>query len=485
VTFCTFFLSGVSAEIRGCGEARNARIQRIFIKKSYFFHVKKLNFSLDGLLVGQNSSRVKKQGDFIMADNKKPHVVIVGAGFGGIKVAKLLAKENVDITIVDRFNYQLFQPLLYQVSTAVLDTDEIAYPIRSFFRNNKNVDLFMAKATGADQARKVLLTNHGEVPYDYLVLAAGATTNFFGMKEVQEHSYGMKTLQEAIHIRNHALHMFERANKLGPEDDALRREMLTFVVVGGGPTGIEEAGALSELIGIQKKEFHNLDFDGVGVTLIEATPNVLPMMPQELRDKTVEILRGKGVNVMLDTQVVGYDGHTLRLKNGSTIPTRTVIWAAGVKSVPFIAECGGEVDRAGRIIVEENMLVKGSDSVFAIGDCAHYQHGTERPLPTIAPVATQQAAVTAENIMKLIRGDKNLATLHYKDLGAMATIGRGKAVMAKGSMRMSGFFAWCAWMLVHLMRLAGAHTNFTVALKWTWNLLSGIRLGRIITNIKD
>ncbi|MBQ1417391.1 MAG: NAD(P)/FAD-dependent oxidoreductase [Selenomonas sp.] len=418
-----------------------------------------------------------------MAD-RKPRIVIVGAGFGGVKLAKLFSKDDVEVTLVDRHNFHLFQPLLYQVSTAVLSTDEIAYPIRTFFRKARNVEFFMAKAQGVDQARQVLLTNHGEIPYDYLILAAGATTNFFGMQEVEEHSFGMKTLQEAVHIRNHVLHMFERANK--SQDEAERRKMLSFVIVGGGPTGIEEAGAISELVGIQKKEFHNLNFDEVSIKLIEATPNVLPMMPQNLREHTVDVLRKKGVDVMLNTQVVGYDGQVIKLKDGSEIPTRTLIWAAGVKAVPFIAECGGEVDRAGRIIVNEKLQVNGSENVFAIGDCANFCHGTERPLPTVAPVATQEAKVAHDNIMRLIRGDKNLETFHYKDLGAMATIGRGQAVVAKTSMNpeMTGFIAWCAWMFVHLIRLAGTHTNITVAIKWTWNLLSGTRLGRIITNIK-
>ena len=416
--------------------------------------------------------------------NGKPHIVVVGGGFGGVSLCKLFAKENVEVTLVDRHNFHLFQPLLYQVSTSVLSTDEIAYPIRSFFRNKKNVNFFMAKATGVDQERNVLKTNHGEIPYDYLVLAAGATTNFFGMKEVENNAYGMKTIQEAVAIRNHVLHEFERADK-PYRNEADRKEKLTFVIVGGGPTGVEEAGAISELVEIMKKEFHHLDFSNVSIKLIEATDHVLPMMTQDLQDETVKVLRNKGVEVMLNTQVIGYDGKILKLKSGEEIPTSTVIWAAGVKAVDFIGKCGAECARDGRIWIDEDLMVRGAvnKNFFAIGDCAAFMHGDmKRPLPTVAPVATQQAKICYENIMKLIKGNNNLSKFKYKDLGAMATIGRGKAVV--NSPKMTGFFAWCAWMLVHLIRLAGAHANFTVAIKWSWNLLSGIRLGRIITNIK-
>ena len=415
--------------------------------------------------------------------NGKPHIVIVGGGFGGIKLGQLFAKENVEVTLIDRHNFHLFQPLLYQVSTSVLETGEIAYPIRSFFRNNRNVNLYMAKVQGVDQERDVVITNHGEVHYDYLILAAGATTNFFGMKNVEKYSFGMKTLQEAVHIRNHVIHEFERAEKpyRTPED---RKKRMTFVIVGGGPTGVEEAGAISELIAIQKKEFHKLDFNDVSIKLIEATPRLLPMLPEDLQEHTVKVLQKKGVEVMLNTQVVDYDGDVLTLKSGVKIPTTTVIWAAGVRAVDMMKNCGGECARDGRIWIEEDLMVRGAvhKNVFAIGDCAAFMHGDmKRPLPTVAPVATQQAKIAHKNIMKLIKGDTNLDKFVYKDLGAMATIGRGEAVV--GSPKMTGFFAWCAWMLVHLIRLAGFYTNMTVAFKWALNFLTSARLGRIVTNI--
>ena len=345
-----------------------------------------------------------------MADRK--HIVIVGAGFGGVRLAKELAKENVRITLVDRHNYHLFQPLLYQVTTAVLSPAEIAYPTREFFKNNKNVEFFLGKAKGVDQARRVLLTDHGEISYDYLVLAAGGTTNFFGNESVERNSYAMKTLQEAIALRSHIVHEFERASKkTAPEQTDERRRHLNFVVVGGGATGIEMAGAMVELFDIFKKEFHSLDFREVQVTLLEAMDSVLPMVPPDLQQHTIDVLRKKGVDVRLNTAVTDYDGNDLTLKGGEVIPTKTVIWAAGVRAQGFLKDCGGEVDRSGRIIVEENLLVRGSDRVFAIGDCANFQHGTERPLPTVAPVATQEAMQVKQHIMLLLAGRTSSANL--------------------------------------------------------------------------
>lgn len=422
-----------------------------------------------------------------MAETKRPHIVVVGAGFGGVKAAKRLAARPVDITVIDRNNFHVFQPLLYQLSTSELDENEIAYPIRAFFRKTPNVRFYMAHAEGVDTARQVVQTDHGDVSYDYLVLAAGAMTNFFGMESVARHAFGMKTLQEAIAIRNHVLRMFELASRT--DDAEARRRMLTFVCVGGGPTGVECAGALSELIyGVMAHEYHGLDFSEPKVVLVEAMDHVLAMMPPELQQETVRVLRDvRRVDVRTSTQVSDYDGEELRLRDGSAIPTRTVIWAAGVKAVSFLADTGMETDRAGRVLVDKTLQVKGLRNVFAIGDCAHFEQDG-RPLATVAPVATQQADVCAENIERLLKDpDSPLRTFAYKDLGAMATICRGHAVVAKDSLRMKGFFAWCAWMVVHLMRLAGTYTNLTVVYKWFWNFLFGLRLGRVIndTEMKD
>ncbi|BEU87268.1 NAD(P)/FAD-dependent oxidoreductase [Selenomonas sp. TAMA-11512] len=414
---------------------------------------------------------------------EKTKVVIVGAGFGGVKLAKDLAKnDNVHITIVDRCNHHLFQPLLYQVSSALLDAEEIAYPIRAIFRNNKNVDFYMAAARGIDKERKVLLTSYADIPYDYIVFAVGCTTNFFGNENVEKHSYPMKTLQEAIHLRNHIIHQFERAVR--ETDPEIRKKLLSFVIVGGGPTGVEEAGALTELFDVMKKEYRTIDFDKeVSVYLLEATDKVLPMLSQKLIDETVRVLRKKGVDVRFGAMVTDASEDGVTLKDGTVIETRTLIWASGVKAQPFLADLGFEVDRGGRIVVNEKLQVKGERDIFAIGDCASFMHGDmERPLPTVAPVATQGALVASENIQKLMKGqDDSLKTLRYKDLGTMATIGRGDAVL-NNPFDMSGIFAWIAWMAVHLIRLAGPYTNVTVVLKWIWNFFNGTRVGRIITN---
>ena len=418
-----------------------------------------------------------------MAD-KRPHIVIIGAGFGGIRAAQLLAGENVRLTVIDRENYHLFQPLLYQIATSELAAQEICYPIRSFFRKNSNVDFLKAAVTGFDTEKQLVQTSEGDVAYDYLVLAAGATTNFFGMKTVEQNSFPMKTLREALKLRDHIIEMFEAANRTADIEE--RKKLLTFVCVGGGPTGVELAGALSELIyNVMSGDYRHINFREVSIQLVEAMGSVLMMMPEPLQKDTIKVLDQRlNVEVRLNTQVMDYDGEVLKLKGGAEIPSRTVVWAAGVKAVPVMERLGAETDRAGRVMVNEYLQVKGFKNIFAIGDCAHFEQDG-RPLATIAPVATQEAAVCADNLMRLInRHNEPWTVFRYKDVGSMATISNGQAVMAMdsffGKLQLTGFIAWTGWMFVHILRLAGTYTNMVVLWKWLLNYFIGIRLGRII-----
>lgn len=412
---------------------------------------------------------------------KRTSVVIVGAGIGGVRAAQVLAEQDVDVTIIDRNNYQLFPPLLYQVSTAVLAESEIAYPVREFFRSHPNVNFYLGEVQDFDTDNQKVITDHGSVDYDYLIVAAGSTTNYFGMKSVEQHAFPMKTMTEAIAIRNQIIRCLERAEQ--EPDEAKRRELLTFVCVGGGPTGVEEAGAISELIyQSMRRDYHKLNFDEVDIKLMEGTDRVLAMMPEKLRKRTVSILQQKKVDVRLSTAVVDYDGHTIKLKSGESIPTQTVIWAAGVKASPIMAKLGTEAIRDGRINVQKNLSVKGLVNVYAIGDCACFiQQEGERPLATVAPVAMKEAELCATNIIRRMQGASQ-EVFSYKDRGAMATIGRGAAVLHSGSINMTGFFAWSAWLWVHLFKLAGTYANLTVSLKWMWNYLHNTRLSRILIN---
>jgi NADH dehydrogenase len=301
------------------------------------------------------------------------------------------------------------------------------------------------------------------------------------MKSVEQHAFPMKTMTEAIAIRNQIIRCLERAEQ--EPDEARRRELLTFVCVGGGPTGVEEAGAISELIyQSMRRDYHKLNFDEVDIKLMEGTDRVLAMMPEKLRKRTVSILQQKKVDVRLSTAVVDYDGHTIKLKSGESIPTQTVIWAAGVKASPIMAKLGTEAIRDGRINVQKNLSVKGLVNVYAIGDCACFiQQEGERPLATVAPVAMKEAELCATNIIRRMQGASQ-EVFSYKDRGAMATIGRGAAVLHSGSINMTGFFAWSAWLWVHLFKLAGTYANLTVSLKWMWNYLHNTRLSRILIN---
>ncbi len=408
----------------------------------------------------------------------KPRVVVVGGGFGGIRAALAVSKFGVKVTLIDRFNYHLFQPLLYQVATAGLSVDDIAYPIRAIVKERKNIDFRLAKVTGVDFEKKSVIMDTGSVDYDYLVIAAGGMTNYFGIKSVEANSFGMKTLDESVIIRNHILSMFELA---AHEKDAdKRRAFLTFVVVGGGPTGVESAGALSELIyHVLTKEYHHINFKEARIVLVEASDKLLAAMPESLREATVETLISKRVEVRMCVQVTDYDGQRLTLKGGEVIPTNTVVWGAGVRAIDLMDKLGIEQGSMRRAVVNEYLQVPNHPEAFVIGDAAHFMQD-ERPLPMIAPVAMQQADVAAKNINSLLK-NKELKAFKYRDVGSMATIGRNAAVVQMGNFKTHGFFAWVIWCFVHVLRLINFRNRAVVFSKWVWDYLVYERVVRIIT----
>lgn len=408
----------------------------------------------------------------------RPHVVIVGAGFGGIRAARALAKSDVSVTLIDKHNYHLFQPLLYQVSTAGLSVDDIAYPVRAMLRNQDNVEFRMAEVTNVDLEKKQVITDTGEINYDYLLLAAGGITNYFGIASIAKNAFAMKTLDEAVTIRNHVLKMFELASH--EKDADKRRALLTFVVVGGGPTGVESAGALSELIHyVLAKEYHDINFKEIRIVLIEASDGLLPAMPPDLQDATIETLIRKHVEVRLCVQVTDFNGKQLFLKGGEIVPAHTVIWAAGIRAAELLDKLNFNLDRAHRVIVNEHLQVPENPEVFVIGDAAHFKQN-DAPLPMIAPVAIQQAEIAAANIIGMIESS-SLKPFKYKDVGSMATIGRNAAVVSMGKFKLKGFFAWLTWSTIHILRLIDFRNRVVVFTKWVWDYLVYERVVRIIT----
>jgi len=405
-------------------------------------------------------------------------VVIVGAGFGGLNAARALRRAPVQVVLVDRNNYHLFQPLLYQVATAGLEPEEIARPARAILRGQRNFDFRMVDVTRVDFAAKRVETSAGPISYDFLVLAPGGETNFFGLESMQRHGLGLKDIPDAIEIRNHVLTCFEQA-MLEPDAEK-RRELLTFIVVGGGPTGVEMAGALSELIRlVLVKDYPRLNIKDVRILLLEATDKLLAAMPERLREAAVKTLWRKWIDVRFGAQVADYDGKQIRLKSGEIIPAQTVIWAAGVRASPLNATLGVAPGRQGRIPVQPTLQVPGHPEVFIIGDAAYLEQDGE-PLPMVAPVAIQMGQFVARNIERQLRGQP-LEPFRYRDQGTLATIGRNAAVANVYGIKATGFVAWVMWLGIHIIQLIGFRNKLFVLINWAWDYFFYERAARLIT----
>ena len=409
-----------------------------------------------------------------------PRVVIVGGGFGGINLAKKLRNAPVQIVMLDRNNYHLFQPLLYQVSTAGLEADSIAFPLRGIFKNQKNFIFRMAEVTGLRAAENILETGIGELHYDYLVLATGSTTNFFGNKLIEEHAIGMKSLIEAVQIRNYVIKQFEESLLL--KDEAEIKPKLNFVMVGGGPTGVEMAGAFAELRKyIMPKDYPELPVSLMNIYLIEGSPRLLAGMSEHSSEKALKGLEELGVTVMRKTVVKDYDGKVLTLSTGEKIESHSLFWSAGVRGVPVAGIAPEIILPNGRILVNSFNQVNGLTNVFAIGDIAQMTDDKHpKGFPMVAQVAIQQGANVAVNIKKILKQQTALTPFKYKDLGSMATIGRNRAVAEFAGMKLYGYFAWLVWMGVHLMSLLGFRNKLVVFINWFYRYFTFERGTRII-----
>jgi len=409
---------------------------------------------------------------------KRPRVVIVGAGFGGLRVARDLAGKPVHVTLLDQHNYHTFIPLLYQVATAGLEPEEIAQPIRRIIRA-RNLHFRLARVTDADLERRLVSTDAGDLPYDYLVLAAGSVTNFFGLEGAARTAAGLRDLDDAEQVRDRVLAAFE-ATAL--EADAGRRgELMTVVVVGGGPTGVELAGALAELRRhVLPKDHPELDLSRARILLLEATDTLLPGMHERMQRKSLEKLRQMGVEVRLGSVVADADERGVTLRPGERIEAATVVWVAGLKASPLAQTAGAGTSAGGRLVVSETLQVPGHPQVYAIGDMAHAGGPKSRPHPMLAPVAIQQGELVAGNILRQLSGQKP-RRFRYKDRGTMVTIGRAAAVARVYGVPVSGFLAWLLWLTVHLVWLVGFRNRVLVLVNWAWNYFTyerGVRLIR-------
>ena len=417
-------------------------------------------------------------------NSPKKRVVIIGGGFAGLQVAKSLKNSNFQIILIDKNNYHQFQPLFYQVATAGLEPSAISFPIRKMFQNRKDMHFRLASLNTIDSAANEIITDIGKLKYDYLVLAIGADTNYFGNKNIQQHAIPMKSISEAIHLRNVIISNFEKA--LNETDESAIQSLLNFVIVGGGPTGTELAGALCEMRNnILPKDYPEMDFSLMKINLVEATDKVLNGYSEVSSKKGRQYLEKLGANIMTNTFVQDYDGQKIKLAGGQSLESDTLIWAAGVRgniAEGLEQECIG---RAGRILVDQNNLVRNHENVFAIGDIAimstdKFAEGH----PQVAQVAIQQAKLLTENLKRKERG-KQLKRFVYHDKGSLATIGRHLAVADLPRFSFQGFTAWVLWLFVHLMSILGAKNRLFVFINWAWSYFTYDQSLRLLIKQKD
>lgn len=407
-----------------------------------------------------------------------PHVLIIGGGFAGLNIAKGLGGvSGVDVTVVDRTNHHLFQPLLYQVAMAGLSPADIAAPIRSLLNRYQNIRVLQGEVQSVDLDRKTVVADFGQLSFDYLILACGARHSYFGHDEWEEFAPGLKTLEQATEIRRRVLSAYEVAERTNNAEE--RKRLLTFVVVGGGPTGVELAGAIGEMSRFTlAKDFRNIDATLARVILIEAGPRILPMFSEQQATRATRDLEHLGVHIWTGSAVTKIDATGVEI-GAERIQSATVLWAAGVKASPIGQAAGLPVDRAGRVVVESDLSVPGHPNVFVAGDQASFTHQTGKPLPGTAPVAMQQGCYLARLIRKELQGQPR-SPFRFIDKGQMATIGRSRAVVEVGRWKVAGFMAWMIWLVVHIYYLTGFKNRILVVVQWAWSYLSFRRGARLI-----
>lgn len=409
----------------------------------------------------------------------RPRIVIAGAGFGGLQVARGLADAPVDIILVDRHNYHCFQPLLYQVATAVLSPADVAWPVRHILSRQDNVTMLMAQVTGVDRAAHALITSEGPISHDFLVLATGATHSYFGHEEWAPFAPGLKDIEDATHLRRRILVAFERAE--ASDDEAARRRLLTFVIIGGGPTGVEMAGSIAEIARhALAPDFKRVDPRTARILLIEAGPRLLPALTEPLSAYARRRLEAMGVEVLTGRAVVDIGADHVELAGGEIIPASTKIWAAGVRASPAAQWLGAETDRAGRCLVGPDLSVPDAPEIFVIGDTAAVSDPAGKPVPGIAPAAKQMGDHVAKAIKARLAGTAAPA-FRYRHDGDLATIGRNSAVVKLGRLELTGFLGWMFWGFVHVYFLIGTRNRIAVALAWLWNYVTHQRAARLIT----